>query len=132
MIYCHSFPIFLFFNDTATTEIYTLSLHDALPISLSRPRWLGGRLRPWAEAAPDRPPQGAGQVLPAADRQAVAQQTRHAGDRRPWAAQGQVAELAGEQEQQRGQSGPGGPVDRGGPQRVVDGQLTGGGDWLPA
>src|SRR2546430_13584688 len=24
-----------FFNDTATTEIYTLSLHDALPISLS-------------------------------------------------------------------------------------------------
>src|SRR5256885_12484853 len=27
--------IFFFFNDTATTEIYTLSLHDALPISLS-------------------------------------------------------------------------------------------------
>src|SRR3712207_8836795 len=26
--YCH----FFFFNDTATTEIYTLSLHDALPI----------------------------------------------------------------------------------------------------
>src|SRR2546425_6233334 len=26
---------FFFFNDTATTEIYTLSLHDALPISLS-------------------------------------------------------------------------------------------------
>ena len=25
---------FVFFNDTATTEIYTLSLHDALPISL--------------------------------------------------------------------------------------------------
>src|SRR5258705_6178871 len=25
-----------FFNDTATTEIYTLSLHDALPISLPR------------------------------------------------------------------------------------------------
>ena len=24
---------FFFFNDTATTEIYTLSLHDALPIS---------------------------------------------------------------------------------------------------
>src|SRR2546422_7369888 len=36
---------FFFFNDTATTEIYTLSLHDALPISfpraLARPR--GGR-----------------------------------------------------------------------------------------
>src|SRR2546430_6624547 len=27
-----SFCIFFFFNDTATTEIYTLSLHDALPI----------------------------------------------------------------------------------------------------
>src|SRR6266568_7185235 len=25
--------MYLFFNDTATTEIYTLSLHDALPIS---------------------------------------------------------------------------------------------------
>src|SRR6266496_4714759 len=29
------FFIFFFFNDTATTEIYTLSLHDALPISPS-------------------------------------------------------------------------------------------------
>src|SRR6266487_7002469 len=28
-----SFSVFFFFNDTATTEIYTLSLHDALPIS---------------------------------------------------------------------------------------------------
>src|SRR2546430_12864678 len=27
------FSFFFFFNDTATTEIYTLSLHDALPIS---------------------------------------------------------------------------------------------------
>src|SRR5256885_10004989 len=27
------FVLFFFFNDTATTEIYTLSLHDALPIS---------------------------------------------------------------------------------------------------
>src|SRR6266849_3659594 len=40
----------LFFNDTATTEIYTLSLHDALPISSgSRPtrscRWRTGRCR---------------------------------------------------------------------------------------
>src|SRR5258708_33093406 len=32
-------PLFFsfFFNDTATTEIYTLSLHDALPISYTRP-----------------------------------------------------------------------------------------------
>src|SRR2546428_5956625 len=28
--------IFFFFNDTATTEIYTLSLHDALPIYILR------------------------------------------------------------------------------------------------
>src|SRR5258706_5823465 len=28
--------VFFFFNDTATTEIYTLSLHDALPISPGR------------------------------------------------------------------------------------------------
>src|SRR5687768_17985236 len=28
-----SISLFFFFNDTATTEIYTLSLHDALPIS---------------------------------------------------------------------------------------------------
>src|SRR3712207_9328975 len=28
--------LFFFFNDTATTEIYTLSLHDALPISVCR------------------------------------------------------------------------------------------------
>src|SRR6266496_4708995 len=31
------FLFFFFFNDTATTEIYTLSLHDALPISLLLP-----------------------------------------------------------------------------------------------
>src|SRR3712207_7645615 len=38
--------VFFFFNDTATTEIYTLSLHDALPISATgetlegEERWL--------------------------------------------------------------------------------------------
>src|SRR5437588_11851159 len=30
---------FFFFNDTATTEIYTLSLHDALPIFPASPPW---------------------------------------------------------------------------------------------
>src|SRR3989454_9262487 len=34
-------PLIFFFNDTATTEIYTLSLHDALPICSSRPRTTG-------------------------------------------------------------------------------------------
>src|SRR5256885_10248816 len=31
--FCLLYVFFFFFNDTATTEIYTLSLHDALPIS---------------------------------------------------------------------------------------------------
>src|SRR2546429_6606415 len=34
---------FFFFNDTATTEIYTLSLHDALPISCTSSRVPAGR-----------------------------------------------------------------------------------------
>src|SRR5256885_3203690 len=33
----HPGRFFFFFNDTATTEIYTLSLHDALPIFLAEP-----------------------------------------------------------------------------------------------
>src|SRR5450631_4875917 len=42
------FIFFFFFNDTATTEIYTLSLHDALPISLhsSEVRHRSGRPDP--------------------------------------------------------------------------------------
>src|SRR5438874_5698244 len=43
--------IFFFFNDTATTEIYTLSLHDALPIlpaaSLGPPVKCGSSARSW-------------------------------------------------------------------------------------
>src|SRR5256885_6274558 len=35
---------FFFFNDTATTEIYTLSLHDALPISFGGPCRAGSRI----------------------------------------------------------------------------------------
>src|SRR2546430_9219801 len=34
---CSCFSSVFFFNDTATTEIYTLSLHDALPISFQMP-----------------------------------------------------------------------------------------------
>src|SRR5687767_15562233 len=41
-----------FFNDTATTEIYTLSLHDALPISAGLPKWQAARRGP---AGPDHP-----------------------------------------------------------------------------
>src|SRR5437762_14171884 len=36
LFYSSFSPLFFFFNDTATTEIYTLSLHDALPICTSR------------------------------------------------------------------------------------------------
>src|SRR3712207_9413782 len=38
-VHCTSVPCFFFFNDTATTEIYTLSLHDALPISARAAAW---------------------------------------------------------------------------------------------
>src|SRR5260221_6456170 len=41
---------FFFFNDTATTEIYTLSLHDALPIS-TRP-WPAGPSSCWSTSSP--------------------------------------------------------------------------------
>src|SRR6266511_893955 len=51
---------FFFFNDTATTEIYTLSLHDALPIS-DRPQLLESVL-------------GAGEMVAVEDLGAVARQ----------------------------------------------------------
>src|SRR6185503_19335533 len=38
LIFICIFFFFFFFNDTATTEIYTLSLHDALPISTPKPQ----------------------------------------------------------------------------------------------
>src|SRR5205823_13748115 len=41
-------PSLLFFNDTPTTELYTLSLHDALPISA----WVPARLRPGCRGTP--------------------------------------------------------------------------------
>src|SRR5258707_8195231 len=48
---CLSLCFFFFFNDTATTEIYTLSLHDALPICRrTEPRDVGEvLLRPDAD-----------------------------------------------------------------------------------
>src|SRR2546422_8621457 len=60
--------VFFFFNDTATTEIYTLSLHDALPISrpprdglllpLEPDDSLGPRVDPCRRAHPLRPGPG--------------------------------------------------------------------------
>src|SRR3989442_4266519 len=56
MLLSHLF-FFFFFNDTATTEIYTLSLHDALPI------WLAHALAGLARAAKRR--EHVGQRVPA-------------------------------------------------------------------
>src|SRR3712207_7054009 len=58
--------MFFFFNDTATTEIYTLSLHDALPIS-----------RVEDAERPDPEPVGGGQR-----RAGVEADLRRAGDQR--------------------------------------------------
>src|SRR5476651_2772095 len=50
-----SLCVFFFFNDTATTEIYTLSLHDALPISLRHVNYPSEPRHPPAQQAqPDR------------------------------------------------------------------------------
>src|SRR2546429_6679659 len=38
-MFLYGFILIFFLNDTATTEIYTLSLHDALPISFSSMCW---------------------------------------------------------------------------------------------
>src|SRR2546422_8266438 len=56
-----SFCTFFFFNDTATTEIYTISLHDALPICARRlhhdPRTAHGGHAPSARRGRARPRQ---------------------------------------------------------------------------
>src|SRR5260221_8632905 len=74
---------FFFFNDTATTEIYTLSLHDALPISqpgvgrpqalahqgrADTPRWRGVRYQVAAREL-HRSQRAPGRRLPAAQDQ---------------------------------------------------------------
>src|SRR6267154_1771169 len=62
--------LFFFFNDTATTEIYTLSLHDALPICRNSQApasslVVGFRDRAWCGCADrSRPPATSGRVAP--------------------------------------------------------------------
>src|SRR3712207_7483671 len=56
--------MFFFFNDTATTEIYTLSLHDALPISGFRQDHAGRQAVALAQGA--GAPADAGRGRPAA------------------------------------------------------------------
>src|SRR6202011_6346511 len=49
---CLLMSVFFFFNDTATTEIYTLSLHDALPIwRFGRRTGAGGGRQPGSDGA---------------------------------------------------------------------------------
>src|SRR5256885_17206040 len=67
-----SFSFFFFFNDTATTEIYTLSLHDALPISQARCRH--GH-RPGPHHA--RPRRLAGRAPPRQDRKSTRLNSSH-------------------------------------------------------
>src|SRR5262245_64669887 len=76
--------LFFFFNDPATTEIYTLSLHDALPIWLSRnqprPRRPGGRLLPPARArAPRAHGQPSRRPRSATDRKSTRLNSSHLG-----------------------------------------------------
>src|SRR3712207_7562646 len=52
-----TFQLMFFFNDTATTEIYTLSLHDALPISPETVEWTAAqnaRTRAVLDTLPNR------------------------------------------------------------------------------
>src|SRR3712207_8368774 len=72
-----------FFNDTATTEIYTLSLHDALPISRRcvRYRRRGARARtPRASgcSSPPRSRRGPRARCPRADRKSTRLNSSHA------------------------------------------------------
>src|ERR1039457_7328057 len=51
----HIVMVVVFFNDTATTEIYTLSLHDALPISAESRAHAGWRTCCWSARRKTRP-----------------------------------------------------------------------------
>src|SRR2546430_8507582 len=70
--YPYTSVIFFFFNDTATTEIYTLSLHDALPISRS-----SGRRASTAVLTSRRSAASDGFVTPAGDRKSTRLNSSH-------------------------------------------------------
>src|SRR5215831_8306889 len=63
---------FFFFNDTATTGIYTLSLHDALPISTTR-------ARAWATVFPPSSPYAAASTVAGGDRKSTRLNSSHLG-----------------------------------------------------
>src|SRR2546427_12842287 len=76
-LYCERFVCFLtffFFNDTATTEIYTLSLHDALPIC--EPSSSAFAIIPW-EAFGGTPEAATGTVALPIDRKSTRLNSSH-------------------------------------------------------
>src|ERR1039457_2216322 len=91
---------FFFFNDPGTTEIYTLSLHDALPIChgagfrQSRVQRFGGAP---AGASDRRPPPDGGRDRgdPAADRRAAVSAAHWLGNLAAWSAQAVALIAAG-------------------------------------
>src|SRR5256885_5451398 len=68
--------MFFFFNDTATTEIYTLSLHDALPISCGPAASRSGEGRAGEEARRHQPGGRRG-AEPRADRKSTRLNSSH-------------------------------------------------------
>src|SRR5690349_24918190 len=72
---------FFFFNDTATTEIYTLSLHDALPISsrggLEATKFATGRIRRAGTRAANRPQQSVRIAVSPVDRKSTRLNSSH-------------------------------------------------------
>src|SRR2546426_5250403 len=83
-MYISTISFFFFFNDTATTEIYTLSLHDALPISAPRSTWRRAA-SPWTRGRreSDRParrrraPPAYGRAPSTADRKSTRLNSSH-------------------------------------------------------
>src|SRR2546427_12923316 len=74
------FFFFFFFNDTATTEIYTLSLHDALPISsfVARDRRHHDRCVPrWRHLHGDHPGRHARSASETGDRKSTRLNSSH-------------------------------------------------------
>src|SRR2546421_5098622 len=68
---------FFFFNDTATTEIYTLSLHDALPISARTARGCRSGATPRPRRRPGRDPNAAARAGPDGDRKSTRLNSSH-------------------------------------------------------
>src|SRR2546427_9601636 len=117
-------PCFFFFNDTATTEIYTLSLHDALPICVETSD-IAGR-RGADHPADRRRPTGRGEAGGLALRRDLPDRQDHPGDvlslhLRPLRLLWDVPRDGG------GQEGPGAVLHgqgRGGPGGAVRGRGT--------